>query len=428
MRRRVLIAILSVTTIAVVLFGVPLAILGDRLVEEEATLRVERHAVLASRTVPGDFAANADAVELPEGVDGISLALYDTTGKLVLGVGPPIADAATNKALHNQVNDAETAGLRIVAVPIAANEQVVGAIRAEQSVSATDARTRRIIGLLALLGAGVIGIGAAIGYLVAGRLARPVRRLRDAAVQLGDGDFSIDIPRSTVPELDQAAEAMTNTARRLDDLVTRERSFSADASHQLRTPVAGLRAAIETELEFPRADRDEVLYEALGDIDRLERTIAELLLIARAPRASSGSASIAELFELLNSTWRGPLAARGRRLTMADSHEDPLVRGNPAMLSHALDVLLDNAVRHGAGEVRVGLGLTGDTVTVSVGDEGPGFDDAPANELHGLGLPLAVRLVEAMPGRLVVARRGAHPRIDVVLQRWTPSVEPRGSG
>ena len=100
-----------------------------------------------------------------------------------------------------------------------------------------------------------------------------MRRLRDAAVDLGDGDFTIDVPRSGVPELDQAGQAMTATARRLDDLVSRERAFSADASHQLRTPIAGLRAAIQTELAFPRPDRTEVLREAISDIDRLERTM-----------------------------------------------------------------------------------------------------------------------------------------------------------
>ena len=127
--------------------------------------------------------------------------------------------------------------------------------------------------MLAALAVGVLMIGAAIGYVLAGRLARPVRRLRDAAVDLGDGDFTIDVPRSGVPELDQAGQAMTATARRLDDLVSRERAFSADASHQLRTPIAGLRAAIQTELAFPRPDRTEVLREAISDIDRLERTM-----------------------------------------------------------------------------------------------------------------------------------------------------------
>jgi signal transduction histidine kinase len=265
----------------------------------------------------------------------------------------------------------------------------------------------------------VIGVGGVIAYLLAGRLARPVRRLRDAAVQLGDGDFTIDIPRSTVPELDQAAQAMTNTARRLDDLVTRERSFSADASHQLRTPLAGLRAAIETELAFPRADHSELLVEVLGDVDRLERTITELLTIARSSTTGSGHCSCAELLSEVNERWRGPLAADGRPLTIADSHDCPEVRGNPAMLRQALDVLLDNACRHGSGEVRIDHLVAADTVTISIVDEGPGFTATPADDLHGLGLPLARRLVESMPGRLVVARSGAHPRVDIVLQRIT---------
>ena len=416
MRRRILLAILSVTTIAVVLFGVPLALLIHRFVDEDATLRIERHAVLASRTVPGDFALNNDAVELPTNTDGIVLGLYDRSGRLVSGSGPATADATTVHALGNEVTDTEVSGLRIVAVPVAADEQVVGAIRAEQPTAASDARLRRIISLLALLAATVIGVGAAIGYLVAGRLARPVRRLRDAAVQLGDGDFTIDVPRSKVPELDEAAQAMTNTAQRLDDLVTRERSFSADASHQLRTPVAGLRAAIETELEYPRPDRTDVLREALGDIDRLEQTITELLSIARIPTTAHGVISVADLLHQVNVTWRGSLAAAGRPLTIADAHDCPPVRGNRDMLRHALDVLLDNASKHGAGEVWIDHYVTAGTVTISITDEGPGFTDAPVDDLHGLGLPLARRLVEAMPGRLIIARSGARPRIDLVLQ------------
>jgi signal transduction histidine kinase len=417
MRRRILVAILSVTTIAVALFGVPLAIVIERFVDESATLRIERQAVLAARTVPGDFATSNDPVELPPTSNGIDLALYDEHGTLITGIGPAKADATTVQALGNRVTDSEGSGRRIVAVPVAADEQVVGAIRADQSTASSDARSRRLVALLALLAIGVITIGAAIGYLVAGRLARPVRRLRDAAVQLGEGDFTIDVPRSNVPELDQAAQAMTATAQHLDDLVTRERSFSADASHQLRTPLAGLRAAIETELELPRPDRTEVLHEALGDIDRLERTITELLSIARTSRAVPGPTFLAEVLNDLNATWRGPLAALGRRLSIADAHDCPPVRGNSSMLRHALDVLLDNALQHGAGEVRVEHDITTDNVIISIGDEGPGFTVAPTDELHGHGLQLARRLIEAMPGRLVITRTGPNPRVDVVLQR-----------
>jgi signal transduction histidine kinase len=323
MRRRILIAILSVTTITVMLFGVPLALVARRFVDESATLRVERQAVLAARTIPHRFATSTDPVELPTNNDGITFALYDASGRLISGNGPRTADASTTEALHNHVTDRQTDGTRLVAVPIAANEQVVGAIRAEQSTAASAARSRRIIALLGLLALGVIAIGAAIGYLVAGRLARPVRRLRDAAVQLGDGDFTVEVQPNGVPELDQAGEAMMATARRLDDLLARERSFSADASHQLRTPLAGLRAAIETELQFPRSDRSEVLHEALEDVERLETTITELLTIARTAASSPGTISLKDVLAAVNTTWHGRLAALGRPLIISDADDCP---------------------------------------------------------------------------------------------------------
>ncbi len=424
MRRRILVAILTVSSIAVVLFGVPLAIVVERFVDESAILRVEREAVLAARAVPGDFATSGDPVELPDGIDGIAIGLYGRDGRRVTGSGPTAADTTTARALEDEVNDSETNGLRVVAVPVSADEQVVGAIRAQQSTAASEARTGRIIALLAALGTGVLTIGAAIGWVVAGRLARPVRRLSDAAVRLGDGDFAIDVPRSRVPELDQAAVAMTATARRLDELLRRERSFSADASHQLRTPLAGLRATIETELEFPRPDHDAVLREALDDIDRLERTTTELLTLSRT-RSTTSTVSLAAVLDDIRDAWHGRFASTGRPLVIVDAHEAPPVRGTGAMLRHALDVLLDNALVHGAGTVYIDHEVGSETVTVSLTDEGPGFapgarsngTDGDGNGSHGLGLPLARRLVEAMPGRLAVVRPCPRPRIDVVLTR-----------
>ncbi len=430
MRRRILTVVLSVTAVSIVLFGVPLAIVVERFVDDDAALRVERTAVLASREVPGDFVTSNDPVELPENSDGIALGLYDLRGSLVAGSGPPAADSPTLRALQNEVIDTEVSGTRVVAVPVAADERVVGVIRAEQSTASSDSRSRRILALLGVLAVAVLAIGASIGFVLAGRLARPVRRLRDAAVQLGEGDFTLDIPRSSIPELDQAALAMTATAQRINDLVTRERSFSADASHQLRTPLAGLRAAIETELEFPRQDPTEVLYEAVSDIDRLERTITDLLMIARTSSLDGAPVVLADVFTEIEPVWQPRFAGAGRTFTVAPARYAPAVRGNAATLRHALDVLLDNALRHGAGRVHVGHVVSDDAVTISVTDEGPGFDASSGSTdpsepsagapVHGLGLPLARRLVEAMPGRLAITRPGANPQVDIVLQRASP--------
>lgn len=419
MRRRILTAILSVATVAIVLFGVPLAIVVQRFVNDDATLRVERQAVLASREVPADFAGGTDPVELPPTMNGIVLALYDPAGVLIAGTGPASADATTMQALTNQVVDAESSGSRVVAVPVAADERVVGAIRAEQSTAQSDARSRRILALLGALAFGVLAVGAAIGYVLAGRLARPVRTLRDAAVQLGDGDFTVAVAPSSVLELDQAGQAMTATARRLDDLVTRERAFSADASHQLRTPLTGLRTAIETELALPRADHTLVLGEALSDIDRLERTITELLTFTRTSTIAAVPVSLGDVFGEIEAIWRAPFATAGRELAIAPARYAPHVKGHAEMLRHALDVLVENALKHGQGTVTLDHALTDIAVTVSVTDQGLGFRYETGNPdpLHGLGLPLAQRLVEAMPGRLVIVQGLPNSRIEIVLQR-----------
>lgn len=431
MRRRILVAILSITGVAVLLFGVPLALVVDRLVEEDATLRIERQTVLAAREVPTVLGNPADPIELPKGTDGVTLALYGPDGALVAGIGPSTADETVRRALANQIATAETSGAIVVAIPVTANETVIGVIRGQQSTSTSDSRTLRIIALVAGLAVVVIGLGAAIAFVVAGRLARPVRRLRDAAVQLGNGDFTVEVSHSRVPEIDEAAEALALTARRLDDLVGRERAFSADASHQLRTPLAGLRAGIETEIAFPRSDPTEILTEALDDIGRLERTITELLTIARIPNFDASTCSLVEVQTDLVQNWHGRFAAVGRRLTIEDATSAPAIAGNGAILRHAIDVLLDNALVHGAGETRISHTVGPESVTITVTDEGPGLAasdrvdiDVPVgagaddpSSPHGLGLPLAYRLISAMPGRLSIVHAGRRPRIDIVVGR-----------
>lgn len=183
------------------------------------------------------------------------------------------------------------------------------------------------------------------------------------------------------------------------------------------TPLAGLRAAIETELEFPRGDPTAVLREAVSDIDRLEQTITELLSMARASTAASLSVSIAEVMADLETSWSRRLAKRGRTLTVSGARFVPTVRGNRAALRHGLDVLIENALVHGAGEIRIEHAFTHDTVTISVSDEGPGFSDEEPAPGHGVGLPLAQRLIESMPGRLTIVRPESPPRIDILLQR-----------
>ncbi len=433
MRKRVLAAILGVSILAVILFGLPLMVVVGRMLDESATLRLERQAILASRSVPSDFATSNDPVEFPAGSDGAEFGLYDRNGVLVSGHGPDAADEVTRQALANDVADLEVGEFRVVAVAVAFDEVVIGAVRVEQSTVAGDARATRIYGLVVGLAVVVVLVGAGVGWVVAGRLAGPVLRLRDAAVQLGEGDFAVNVPDSAVAEVDEAGRALSVTARRLDDLMTRERMFSADVSHQLRTPIAGLRAAVETELAFPRSDANDLLREAVADLDRLEQTVTELLAVARRSGSAVVTLSLDEVFHDVQTKWSRAFEASGRVLKVLSARFAPPVVGSAANLRHALDVLIDNALRHGAGRVEVSFVVNEDSITVRVSDEGPGFasgTDRIARQgndedgsTHGLGLPLARRLVEAMPGRLTITRSEAHPRIDIVVGRALPAKE-----
>ena len=101
MRRRILLAILSISALAIALFALPLVFVTERFVDENATLRLERQAILAARSVPDDYRTSNDAVELVSS-GSTHLALYDPDGARVSGVGPGKADATTLAALRNR--------------------------------------------------------------------------------------------------------------------------------------------------------------------------------------------------------------------------------------------------------------------------------------------------------------------------------------
>ncbi len=422
MKRRLTTSILLVTVLSVLLFALPLGIVIQRFIDEQATLRLERHAVLTSRQVPSDFATNPDPIELAATGD-ITYGVYDQAGHRVAGRGPSRADPLVAAALKNQIRQTEQGEARIAAIPIVDSEVVVGVVRASQPTIVADRTANRALELLGILALTVLAVGAVLARLVAGRLTRPVRQLRDHAVRLGDGDFAITATPTGVPELDDAADALAATAKRLEDLVQRERAFSADASHQLRTPLAALRTNIETELRFPRPASAVVLGEALEDIARLEATIDELLAFARTSNLHDVGTDLGHLLEGVRAHWNGPLAALGRPLVMTWPQDTVLVVGSESVLRQALDTLVDNAVSHGAGEVRIEARCTDESTTIAITDRGAGFpvasEDHAADPTHGFGLSLAGRLIAASRGRLVIARRGRHPIVEVVLRRVT---------
>jgi len=413
MTRRLAAAIVGVTAGALLLFGLPLALAVTRIYRDDELIRLERLATTATQVV-GPDSQRGDPAELPPG-GSARLAFYDRAGRRQSGSGPVRADAPVRAGLRGRVGQSTGAGRLVVAVPVARSEQVIGVIRADRSTDIVRSRARNAWLIMATIAAAVLAVASVIAVLLARRITRPVEALTSAVRRLGDGDFTARAPTTSgVAELDEAATALDSTARRLDQLIERERAFSADASHQLRSPLTALRLDLET----------GNITRALAHADRLQETVATLLAAARDSTRVTQTLDLNALLSELQEQWAGRLAADGRPLRIVVSDALPPALGSAGAVRQILQVLLDNAVVHGAGPVTVTARQTAGTVAVDVHDSGAGISgdlDAifqrrgTSRHGHGIGLSLARALAVADGGRLVLQRDGPAPTFTLLL-------------
>ena len=418
MRSRLLIGILAVSLAAVSALFIPAAVAlahaeGEAQIVE---LQAEAAAVAARldtdhRIGPdGDPGADegepsAEGREVPSSaVDGHLFGVYESDGVLVDGNGPAALEPTLSPALSGVASSARVDDYEVVALPLSGG----GALRAAEPSSEADDRTRAAITRLVVAALVVLLAAAAAAWLLARRLTRPLGKLRTAAARLGAGDFTTVAPVTGVTEIDEVGDALNTSARRIGDLVERERRLSADATHQLRTPIAGLRLALEGELVDPRPDRTEILREALGAVDRLEATVIGLADLAR-NEAAGEVVDLAAVVDGAVAHWRGLYSRVGRPL---DPHTEPVAcSARKVAVETIVDVLLDNALRHGVGRVVITAKPAVGGCRVSVADEGTcHLSDEELFARHssgggstGIGLELARTLAAAEGGRIRLA-------------------------
>jgi signal transduction histidine kinase len=423
-RRRILLSILTAALVAVLLFGVPLALAVGRLYRSQQLTRLERTATAAVGRVSALGLPASDPIELPRVQKGTHLAVYDKAGRRVGGIGPQSGGRTVASALSGRVTQGTESDQLVAAVPVVDEEQVVAATRAAAPLDVVEARTHRTWLVMAALGAAAIGGAALIGNRQARRLGEPVAALAATASLLGEGDFGARAARSGIAELDSAAGALDQTALRLGQLVDRERAFAADASHQLRTPLTALRLTLEAALETPGLDLRTAIEAAVAEADRLAATVDDLLALARDVPAARAAVELDQVVREVENRWHGPLAAAGRPLRTRVDRDLPAVVTSRSALVHVLEILLDNASLHGAGAVTVSVRVVGNGVAIDVADEGPGIlgDPAavfvrrsPSEHGHGIGLALARSLAAAEGGELVLRVAGPHPVFSLVL-------------
>jgi signal transduction histidine kinase len=416
MRARLMASTVGIALAAILVLGIPLGVVQAKRERSSATSRLEREADAVAAAVDDRLEAHRplDTVPLRHLVRAGHSVTVSVPGVPATVVGRPI----DGPALRVPSGAAQSARV-VAAAPLS-------------ELSERQRHVWLVVGVLAAAGI----LAAVLLALVQGRrLARPLERLARTSSRLGTGDFSARAAHSRVPEIDAVAQALDASAVRIARLIGREREFSANVSHQLRTPLTGLRLRLE---ELATLDdgglAGEEIERALEQTDRLDRTIGELLAASRGTGRDLRSLRLGELVADHAAAWRPIFAKAGRGLAVESS--GPVVAlASAGAVGQALDVLLENALRHGAGTVTVGLEDLDDEARIAVRDDGPGIpEDARASIFErgsslaggtGVGLSLARALVEADGGQLVLA--SARPvRFEIRLR--PPAATDRSGG
>lgn len=220
--------------------------------------------------------------------------------------------------------------------------------------------------------------------------------------------------------------AMSLSAARMQSQLVQERTFSGQAAHQLRTPLTALGLQIE-ELtmhpETPRQVRAD-LHRARNEVDRLADVISDLLALARRGALPSGRYQTDPAVVAVHAThrWASSAQLAGRQLRVSGTLPACSVPAPAGPAAQVLDVLIDNALKHGAGDIEVSVAVLPDAVRLRVADEGTGAPGAPRGAStagEGMGLQVAQRLAAACGGQMV---RVLQPTtaFDLLLPRYRP--------
>jgi len=258
--------------------------------------------------------------------------------------------------------------LRVVAVGANDGQVVLAAVSFAQASDSIATLARALLFGTPLL----FGLLAVATWLVTGYTLRPIAELRRGAAEVTETGVPRDLP---VPpardEVRSLAITLNDMLSRLADAQQRQRDLVSDTAHELRSPIASIRAQLEVALDHPDGlDWGEVARDVHADTLRLARLAENLLLLARLDEQRIRSSPV-DLSAVCGSVAARYAAARVP--VLADAAGPCVVAGDPDALSRLLVNLLDNAVRHAAGQVRVSVGAQDGRAVLVVADDGPGI-------------------------------------------------------
>lgn len=435
------------TLLVLLVQDVPLGFYLERVEHERITTALERDAfVIAGQS---EEALESESAEDDAVMTGVVAEYNDISGARVIVVnseGVVVADSqeansdvgtlytsrpeieqalagtiSTGERFSNTLNQE----LVYVAVPVFSGLDVIGAVRITFPEAVITAAVNQQIWLLALFALASLVVAGIIGYLVARSISRRISDLDKATRTFAQGDLSSRANAQVGgKELRSLASSFNDMAEKIDLLINQQKTFAADASHQLRTPLTALRLRLERAHELVTEDPEAAqarIEAAEEEVDRLGRLIEGLLLLSRTEASQVGT-EVQDLTDIVQQrieSWE-PLAREQQVSLTFTGDPGARVLAIPGAIEQVVDNFIDNALSHSPAHSSVDVSLTkrGDYWEVHVLDSGPGLSPDERSRAFdrfwrgksdksgsGLGLAIVKQLMVASNGKASLAAR-----------------------
>lgn len=404
----------------------------ERQTLRSQALAVQRALVIDGTGRPG-IAIPRDAIA-PGTAAGMGYVVVDRSGRALLASSPapPImfrhiprkAEAAyfSRRSRHSVYS-----GLSVPVVVRGRSMWLVATQNLDHPANIVDDIVRQFLFYGVLIVLPLLLILLAIDALIVRQALRPVRRASALVRTIAPTRLDVRLTDPRLPlEVRPLAEAVNVALDRLTDSLRMQRDFTADAAHELRTPITVARV---------RAGEiaDAALRDALiGDLDSLTRTVGYLLDIAEMDSFDTLPLERVDLSQLARESIAGiaPLVFRGgKSIALHDADEPVVILAQPQFIARALGALLENAVKHTPAGTRIDVRL-GPT-SLSVTDDGPGIPQAEQDEVFrrfwrrdrssavgaGLGLAIVQRVAEIHGGRVVLDSQPGQTRFTIQFKK-----------